>query len=129
MAFIAQNLDDTNLEGNTTYENDLGDHECAVFVQRISFAPTTNFWRKGIRVMDEKVGSITRGTAIATFDDNGKYPLANRHAAIYLSHDKFGIWVYDQWNNQGKVKKRLIRVKPIVDISVNNAIRFYVIEN
>jgi hypothetical protein len=32
------------------------------------------------------------------------------HAAIYLSQDETGIWVYDQWFNQ-PVHKRLIRFR------------------
>ena len=39
--------------------------------------------------------AIRPGTAIATFDENGRY---NGHAAIYLGQDGNGVRVLDQWN-------------------------------
>jgi hypothetical protein len=73
---------------------------------------------------------VSRGTAIATFV-NGRYPTDDlgKHAAIYLSHDKNGIEVLDQWNAQGMVKKRTIRAhKPEGTRRSNVAEFFYVIE-
>jgi hypothetical protein len=55
--------------------------------------------------------AIKRGTAIATFDANKKYPTdkLGQHAAIYLSHSDKAITVLDQWAKQGKVAQRDIR--------------------
>jgi hypothetical protein len=40
---------------------------------------------------------IRTGTAIATFDGMGRYPnhAHGNHAAIYISQDSVGIWVWD----------------------------------
>lgn len=75
-------------------------------------------------------GSIRRGTAIATFDKNGKYPTdaLGKHAAIYLSHDAKGITVLDQWNKQGEVLKRTISVHRPHTPRMNSAKHYYVIE-
>jgi hypothetical protein len=48
----------------------------------------------------------TPGTAIAMFDENGRY---NGHAAIYLDQDKHGVQVVDQWNrrdSQGHITRQ-----------------------
>ena len=54
--------------------------------------------------------TLRKGTAIATFDKDGKYAnkVTGNHAAIYLIQDNNGLWVYDQWVSQGAVKKRYI---------------------
>lgn len=41
--------------------------------------------------------AIRPGTAIATFDSNGRYI---GHAAIYLGQNAQGIQVIDQWNRR-----------------------------
>src|SRR5438552_383176 len=89
----------------------IGNGHCVVFVQHCTNAPHTSLWAKGIKVRDNLL--VKKGTAIATFDENGKYPneLTGNHAAIYISQNAAGIWVYDQWVRQGAVKKRLIRFK------------------
>ncbi len=119
------------LEGNASFKNDEGNHECAVFVQQATGATNTASWKKGIKVMDAPVGSIPKGTAIATFDSTSKYPLESgkRHAAVYLSHGKDGIRVYDQWNGQGMVKARTIYSDlKMMRKYVNRAENYYVIE-
>lgn len=94
------------------YVDQLGNTECAIFVKKTAKAPETILWRKGKKVLDAKIGEIQRGTAIATFDESGKYPVDSmgKHAAIYLSHnvDAKTIEVLDQWNGLGKVNKRTI---------------------
>ncbi len=73
---------------------------CAIMVQRTTLAPSTELWRPGIKVKDALPGEIEEGTAIATFDANGRYPTTDppgRHAAVYVSHDATGIVVVDQW--------------------------------
>lgn len=127
MAYYADISNETHVQDNASYVNGNGNHECVTFVQSSAAAPNTGLWRAGTKVLDAKPGTLLKGTAIATFE-GGKYPVTNRHAAIYITHDANGIWVYDQWNSQGMVKKRYIRKKPIIDISVNNASRYYVIQ-
>lgn len=77
------------------------------------------------------------GTAIATFDNYGKYadqPVGN-HAAIYMGQDAQGIMVIDQWNNRrngaivGKQAPHIHMLlfddkRPYVD----NGNNFYVVE-
>lgn len=73
---------------------------CAIMVQRTTLAPSTELWVPGVKVKDAPPGSIAPGTAIATFNDYGRYPTTDppgRHAAIYVSHDAAGIVVIDQW--------------------------------
>jgi hypothetical protein len=68
--------------------------ECVSLVKRMCPSlPLTSQWRKGNPVKGNK--SIVPGTAIASFDPKtGKY----WHAAIYVSQDTGGIWVWDQFN-------------------------------
>ena len=76
-------------------------------------------------------GEIPRGTAIATFDANDRYPTdaLGRHAAIYLTHDEHRILVLDQWNAQGQVLQRPIWFKrPKGTKRSNDADTFYVIK-
>jgi hypothetical protein len=76
----------------------VGTGQCVAYVQTCSSAPNTSQWRTGVRVRDAAVGSISKGTVIATMVD-GHYPNHDHgnHAAIYLSHDSAGIRVLDQW--------------------------------
>jgi hypothetical protein len=122
------------LNESTNYVNKKGNRECAFFVQKVTGAPQTLLWERGIHVVDAKSGSIPRGTAIATFDESGHYPvdLLGQHAAIYLYHDSRGIRVLDQWNSKKDpigVSERTIRfkVKPDTKRS-NDSETFYVIE-
>lgn len=54
-------------------------------------------WRPGPKAVDDK--DIKPGTAIATFDEKGRFP--NKHtynSGIYLnSGTKGSIWILDQW--------------------------------
>ena len=100
----------------------VGSGQCVAFVQESAKAPMTSSWKQGRKVRGPLVlrwlegvkihmDWIHSGTAIATFAD-GKYPNADsgNHAAIYISQDASGIWVWDQWAGQ-PVHKRLIRFK------------------
>lgn len=115
-------------EGERSYKNKKGEHQCVVFVQGVTGAVPTAQWTRGKRVLDTQPGEIPAGTVIATFDANGKYPLTARHAAIYVSHNEAGIEVYDQWKRQGMVKKRTIRLKNLPRRDVNDAKYYYVVE-
>jgi hypothetical protein len=101
--------------------------QCVRFVQEAAGARNTSHWKQGIQVKGGM--DLKKGTAIATFVD-GKYankPSGN-HAAIYLSQDSNGLWVYDQWEKQGKVKKRIIRFHTGPWDVVNDGNAYYVIE-
>jgi hypothetical protein len=117
--------------GKSKYVSSQGKTECVEFVRQSTGAPQTLMWKKGKKVSDAKIGEIARGTAIATFDANGKYPTdaLGKHAAIYLEHNAQRILVLDQWNDQGEVKQRLIWFsRPKGTRRSNDADTFYVIE-
>jgi len=120
----------SKLENNDSFKNSQGKHECVELVRGITNAPHTSLWRRSKRkVLEYQNNEILPGTPIATFDNKGQYPLDGvKHAAIYLSHDPTGIIVYDQWNNQGKVKKRKIHNRKFITRNVNDANAYYVIE-
>jgi hypothetical protein len=111
------------------YVNVRGNTECVEFVRQVTGAPHTTSWSRGQRVKGAAIGSIQRGTAIATFDDNGNYPTdgQGRHAAIFLGKNDSGIQVLDQWNAQGRVLPRTIRFNRAGSRS-DNGDTFYVIE-
>jgi hypothetical protein len=122
---------EANTFGKSKYINAAGKTECVEFVRQAANAPQTALWKRGKKVSEAKLGEITRGTAIATFDDNGKYPTdaLGKHAAIYLEHNDKRILVLDQWANQGEVKQRPIYFNgPKSNSRSNNANTFYVIE-
>jgi hypothetical protein len=106
----------------------VGAGQCVEFVKQCSSAPATASWKKGPRVRGN--ATIISGAAIATFDAEGKYPnrSTGNHAAIYVSQDANGIWVYDQWVAQGQVKKRLIRFKGGIGSPSNDGDAFFVVE-
>jgi len=104
----------------------VGTGQCVEFVKECAKAPQTSQWKEGVKVKGDL--TIQKGAAIATFID-GKYqnkPTGN-HAAVYVSQDAGGIWVYDQWVGQGMVKKRYIRFKGGVGSASNDGDAFSVI--
>jgi hypothetical protein len=117
--------------GKGKFKNASGKTECTEFIRQATGAPATIGWCRGVKVADAKPGQILRGTAIATFDDNGKYPTdgLGKHAAIYLSHSQASIQVLDQWDDQGEVKPRPIWFnRPKGTRRSNDATAFFVIE-
>ena len=123
-------VSENDVVGKDKYVDGKGNTECVAFVCQATGAPAVHLWKRGVKVMSSKANEISRGTAIATFDESGKYPTDARgkHGAIYLYHDSVSITVLDQWNNQGEVKKRPIRLNPNANKRSNNADTFYVIE-
>ena len=115
------------LDGSTRFSNEKGNFECVALVQKATGVPNTATWYKGKKVLDCLPGEIQVGTVIATFDDNGKYPVTERHAAIYESHDSSGIKVVDQWNKQAMAKRRLIRLKNGPARDVNDAKWYHIV--
>lgn len=125
------NVDENSVYGKKKFVNSKGHTECVEFIRQATDAPETPKWVRGRLVKSFKAGELQRGTAIATFDEKGKYPTDSlgRHAAIYLSHNNEGIEVLDQWNSQGEVLKRTIRFhRPAATKRSNDADTFYVIE-
>lgn len=116
------------LDGNASYANEKGNHECVALVQKAAGVPNTATWIQGKKVLDCAAGEIAKGTVISTFDENGKYPLTERHAAIYESHDGTGIKVIDQWNKQAMAKRRLIRLKNGPARDINDAKWYYIVQ-
>lgn len=103
----------------------VGDGECVSLIKRCSGAPDTKFWRAGENVISGP--TLKSGTIIATFK-NGRYPNATGyHAAIYIEHNKDGIWVWDQWRGKA-VHKRLIRTRKDRAQSNNKAQHYQVVK-
>jgi hypothetical protein len=67
---------------------------------------TTQSWKQGASVKD--LPNLARGTAIATFGPDGKFPTKNtgQHAAIFVAHAGAGIWVVEQYRNSKYVLYR-----------------------
>jgi len=108
-----------------------GQTDAVAFVRQVTRAPSPGIWRPGRQIMTAAQGTIRRGLAIATFDENGRYSFDKLgcHAAIYLSHDACLIWVLDQWPAQGEVKRRRIffNVEPDTHRGADGK-KYYVIE-
>lgn len=123
-------LAETKVLNPKQFVNANNNTECVEFVRQATSAPHTTLWKPGVNVIDAKLGSIPRGTAIATFDKNGQYPTdkLGKHAAIYLSHDASGIRVLDQWNDQGRVLERTIYINRPDIPRINSAKQYFVIE-
>jgi hypothetical protein len=128
MAIFSSRINLQELDGSKNYANEKGNFECVALVQKTSGIPHTSTWMKGKRVLDCLPVELQVGTVIATFDENGKYPLTARHAALYESHDSSGINVVDQWNSQGMAKRRKIRLKHSPARDVNDAGHYFVVE-
>jgi hypothetical protein len=113
-----------------TFVDDGGGHykgECVSLVKKMSGKmPATSSWKKGNLVKGDS--AVVKGTAIATFEGGKKFISGNGHAAIYISQDTGGIWVWDQYNHPPKaVGKRYL---PFDDSkgNPNNGNKFYVID-
>ncbi len=109
-----------------TYGTSVGSGQCVAYVQAVAGAPLTAHWRRGQVV---KESPITPGTAIATFDDDGKYGNhtdGRSHAAIYLRQDESGLHVLDTWLGQ-PVHLRIIKFYQ--PLPCNSGDKFYVIES
>jgi hypothetical protein len=58
---------------------------------------STQTWKQGASVKDSP--GLARGTAIATFGPDGRFPHANtgQHAAIFVAHAGAGIYLVEQY--------------------------------
>jgi hypothetical protein len=87
----------------------IGNSQCAVLVEVLAHAPHTSLWRQGQKVRGNF--NILEGTAIATFNSQGRYPNqpTGNHAALYLRQDPGGIWVIEQYVGLEAIQERHIR--------------------
>lgn len=106
----------------------VGDGECVAFVRESSGAPHTSTWRRGILVKGN--AALDKGTAIATFDSNGRYGNhtdGSSHTAIYLAQNSAGLVVLDQFSRPAiqPVHQRTLRFGG--GLAANNGDGFFVI--
>lgn len=117
----------------------VGNGQCVAFARAAAAIGHTQTWKRGVQV---RGATIIPGTAIATFDQNGKYENdtpGRSHAAIYLGQDAVGILVLDQWVQRSRmpdgtmkeqvqpVHERRIRFQPNAK-AVNDGRNYYVID-
>ncbi len=87
----------------------------------------TRTWAQAAQVQGNT--QIQPGTAIATFDANGRYANAtdgSSHAAIYLGQNAQGIQVLDQWAGS-PASYRTIRWSSVSGTAANTGSAFYVV--
>lgn len=133
MAYIASTL-------SAYVGKSVGNGQCVAYTQKAANMPRTVAWKRGALVKGNT--AIAPGTAIATFDANGRYGNhtdGSSHAAIYLGQDASGIQVLDQWMTYKKlpsgervatphyVSKRTIRFHK-APRAENNGDNYYVVE-
>jgi hypothetical protein len=104
------------------------DGQCVAFVRAACNAPATAGWRKGALVRGN--AAIGRGTAIATFDQDGRYGNhtdGRSHAAVYIEQNGDGLIVLDQWKAPAvqPVHKRTIRFGG--HLPVNDGDQFFIV--
>src|SRR5579883_640602 len=99
--------------------------QCVSYVTTVcpTIPVNTHAWKKGLQVKGKK--DILPGTAIATFDSNGKY---SGHAAIYEGQTSDGINVVDQWvaPPAKAIHKRMLRFG--AHGNANNGDNFFIID-
>jgi hypothetical protein len=97
--------------------------ECVSLVRAATGLPNTAKWRWEAKVVGNV--ALARGTPIATFDKDGRYPTGknSKHAAIFDHVDHDGtIWVWHQYK-QG-VRPNEVHLAPLR----KDTERYYVIE-
>jgi hypothetical protein len=105
----------------------VGTGHCVPFVREVTGLGHTSTWRRGEPVRD---GNHASGTAIATFDDDGKYGNhvdGRSHCAILVAVQENGLLVWDQWLNH-PVQQRVIRFRDGKGDAVNDGDRYFVID-
>lgn len=106
----------------------VGTGHCVALVREVTGAPITTQWRRGAKVRDNP--DLVPGTAIATFDPNGRYGNhvdKRSHAAILLAVNSDGLLVVDQWLGQ-PTHQRTIKFRDGGGDPVNDGDAFHVIE-
>lgn len=132
MAYVASNSEKFT-------DTSVGSGQCVAFARAAATLGHTSTWKRGALV---RGAVIAKGTAITTFDKDGKYENdthGRSHAAIYLGQDATGIQVLDQWVEHthmpdGSIKQRVQPVhKRTIRFQknarpVNDGRNYYVIE-
>ncbi|MBI5163356.1 MAG: peptidoglycan-binding protein [Magnetospirillum sp.] len=84
-----------------------GSGHCVALVQAANpDLPNHSLWKRGSDIKANGDPPLKSGTAIATFDPDGKYPdkPTGQHAAVFLEYGtqngRSGMWVLDQWKRQ-----------------------------
>lgn len=101
--------------------------QCVAFVRAAASVPHTSYWRRGDPVATTDIAS---GTAIATFDADGRYGNhtdGQSHAAIFVRQMGAGMQVWDCWLEQ-PVHQRVIQWRDGVGKACDDGSRFYCIE-
>lgn len=105
----------------------VGNGHCVRFLQLAGGLPHTSTWRRGALVRES---GAAPGTAIATFDPDGRYGNhvdGRSHTAVLVAIEEAGLSVWDQWVGQ-PVHQRLLRYRAGHGRAANDGNRFYVIE-
>jgi hypothetical protein len=115
----------------------IGSGQCVAFVQWVTGAPLTHFWKQGQLV--KGATELPVGSAIATFSPpDAKHETAYyandmhglSHAAIYLGQDASGLQVMDQWSHAPGPPQPVHRRTIFFGhkLPVNDGNLFYVVE-
>ena len=114
----------------------VGSGQCVPLGEAATGAPKDSTWSKGKQV--KGAAGVPVGTAIATFDGNGRYGNhtdGSSHAAIYMGQTPDGIEVIDQWAHtvDGKRRvqmahRRIIRFKGGMGRKSDDGDAFYVVQ-
>jgi hypothetical protein len=107
----------------------VGDGAPASLLQEVAKAPQPAEWAKGDKVVQ---ATIRPGTPIATFNSEGSFGEgAGSHAAIFITQNKNGIWVYDQYKTaaglQRAIEARFIRNRAGSGSPSNDASAYFVV--
>jgi hypothetical protein len=105
----------------------VGNGHCVAFVREVTGLPQTSEWRRGERV---RGSAAARGTAIATFDPDGRYGNhmdGRSHAAILLAVNEDGLLVVDQWVGR-TVRDRVLPFRGGRGDAANDGDAFSVVE-
>ncbi len=108
----------------------VGSGQCVALVQAAdSSVGLTKTWAEGAQVQGNT--QIQPGTAIATFDNSGRYANAtdgSSHAAIYLGQNAQGIQVMDQWSDHAASYRTISWNNPGAT-AANTGSQFYVVSH
>lgn len=132
MPFVID-VDKVQLNVDNAYVNPWGT-QCLALVQQAPLfmgtaVPLMKDMRRGAKVKDLATSQIKKGTAIATFDEDGKYPSTDRHGAIYISHDANGITVIDQWIGKPYASQRTLKYLGSEKRRVDDGDYYWIIES
>ncbi len=99
--------------------------QCVSFVTTVcsTIPVNTGGWKKGAQVKGN--AAVVAGTAIATFDNKGKY---SGHAAIYESQTATAINVVDQWVTPPAREIHQRKLRFGASGNANNGDNFFVID-